>query len=216
MPNVVFSKLRAAGGTLSAFARLISYIRPHLTALISILAVLISMTALSVSIYSTLWAVRGMKAAQRAYLTYQVTVTNGAAVLDSIAKGKDFFMSYQMTITNVGNTPARFITPKIRVMSDPDRPPLMVTFPTNQFDLGPKESRTLPGQALFRQMHRVRQIPGFSTGFNGQIEYVDVFGDPGVWAVCYQLVFESSLTGGFCGSVLQELKITDPAAPPNP
>jgi len=158
----------------------------------------------------------GMKVAQRAYLTYQVNATNAATVVDSVAKDKDFFMTYQITITNMGNTPAVLITPKINVIPDPDRPPLMITFPTNPFDLGPKESRTLTGQALFKHMRHVRQIPGFSTGFSGLIEYKDVFGDSGVNHVCYQLIFENSVSGGFCGSVIQQLEISDRGVHTNP
>ncbi len=100
-----------------------------------------------------------MKVAQRAYLTYQIAVTNGAAVIDSVANDKDFFMTYQITITNMGNTPAELIT--LNVIPDPDRRPLMITFPTTPFDLGPKESPTLTGQALFKHAFHVRQIPGF-------------------------------------------------------
>ena len=100
-----------------------------------------------------------MKVAQRAYLTYQIAVTNGAAVIDSVANDKDFFMTYQITITNMGNTPAELIT--LNVIPDPDRRPLMITFPTTPFDLGPKESTTLTGQALFKHAFHVRQIPGF-------------------------------------------------------
>ena len=84
----------------------------------------------------------------------------------------------------------------------------MGMFPTlNQFDLGPKESRILTGQALFKHVHHVRKTPGFSTGFRGQIEYKDVFGDHRVRTVCYQLVFENTLSGGFCGSVIQQLQV---------
>ena len=209
--NLPFGKLRAAAHkTSAAFARLLSYFRSVP------LAVLISTVALLVSIYSTRYAVLGMKVAQRAYLTYQVAVINGATVIDSVAKDKDFFMTYQITVKNMGNTPAELVTPKINVMPDPDRPPLMITFPTNPFDLGQKESRTLTGQALFKHMRRLRQIPGFSTGFNGQLEYKDVFGDPGVRQVCYQLIFETSLTGGFCGSVIQQLEISDRGVHTNP
>jgi hypothetical protein len=170
-------------------------------------AIFISALSLVVSIYSTRYATFGLKAAQRAYLTYQVAVTNAETVIGSVANDKDFFMTYQITITNVGNTPAELITPKINVVPDPDRPPLMITFPTNQFDLGPKESRTLTGQALFQHVRHVRQIPGFSTGFSGQIEYKDVFGDSRSRSVCYQLVFENTRNGGFCGSVIQQLQV---------
>lgn len=202
--NLLFGKLRAgARKTSAAFSRLLSYFRSVP------LAVLISTVALLVSIYSTRYAVLGMKVAQRAYLTYQVAVNNSATVIDSVAKDKDFFMTYQITITNMGNTPAELITPKINVIPDPDRPPLMITFSTTPFDLGPKESRTLTGQALFKRMRHSRQIPGFSTGFNGQLEYKDVFGDSGVRQVCYQLIFENGLTGGFCGSVIQQLEVSD-------
>ena len=171
-------------------------------------AVLISAIALAVSIYSTRNATLGMKAAQRAYITYQVGVTNAETVIDSVTKDKDFFMTYQVTVTNVGNTPAESIMPRINVVPDPDRPPLMITFPTlTQFDLGPKESRILTGQALFKHVRHIRKAPGFSTGFTGQIEYKDVFGDSGIKPVCYQLVFENALNGGFCGSVIQQLQI---------
>lgn len=206
-----FSEIRAAAEkAFGAAGRLPSYFRP------APLAVLISIIALSVSIYSTHYAVLGMKVAQRAYLTYQITVTNGAAVIDSVAKDKDFFMTYQITITNMGNTPAEQIMPRINVMPDPDRRPLMIIFPANPFDLGPKESRTLTGQAMFKHTFHNRQIPGFSTGLNGQLEYKDVFGDSGVRQVCYQLIFEKGLTGGICGSVFQQLEITDGSAQTNP
>ena len=157
-----------------------------------------------------------MKAAQRAYLTYQIAVTNGATVIDSVAKDKDFFMTYQITITNMGNTPAELITPKLNVIPDPDIRPLMITFPTTPFDLGPKESRTLTGQAMFAHVFHARKIPGFSTGLNGELKYRDVFGDPGSRQVCYQLIFENGLTGGFCGSVIQQLEITDRGVRANP
>jgi hypothetical protein len=172
------------------------------------LAIVIYAFSLLVSIYSTRYATFGLEAAQRAYITYQIAVTNAETVIESVGNDKDFFMTYQITITNVGNTPAELITPKVNVIPDPDRPPRMVTFPTlNQFDLGPKESRTLTGQALFQHVRNVRKIPGFSTGFSGQIEYRDVFGDSRIKPVCYQLIFESTLNGGFCGSVIQQLQI---------
>jgi hypothetical protein len=172
-------------------------------------AVLISVIALGVSVYSTRYSILGMKAAQRAYLTYEVTVTNAETVLDSVSKDKDFFMYFQIKITNMGNTPAQFVTPQIGVIPDPDRIPVMMSFTATQFDIGPKESRTLPGQVLFTHRNNLRKIPGFSTGFNGHIGYKDVFGDSGERAVCYQLVFENSLNGGFCGSIVQQLEITD-------
>lgn len=211
MPSTLFDKLRGAAQEIYAgILRMYSFLRhfPY--------AVLISIFALGVSVFSTRYAIFGMKAAQRAYLTYQIAVTNGAAVIDSVAKDKDFFMTYQITITNMGNTPAELITPKLNVIPDPDRRPLMTTFPTTPFDLGPKESRILTGQAMFKHVFHARQIPGFSTGLNGQLEYKDVFGDPGVRQVCYQLVFEGSLNGGFCGSVIQQLEITDRGVRANP
>ena len=123
-------------------------------------AIVISAIALFVSIYSTRNATLGMKAGQRAYLIYQVAVTNAETVIDSVTKDKDFFMTYQVTVTNVGNTPAESITPRINVVPDPDRVPLMITFPaTNQFDLGPKESRILTGQALFKHVRHIRKAP---------------------------------------------------------
>ena len=37
---------------------------------------------------------------------------------------------------------------------------MVVNFPTlDAFDLGPKESRVLTGQALFKQVHNVRGLP---------------------------------------------------------
>ena len=160
MPSVLSGKLQtAAHSVYTGLARIYLFFRhfPY--------AVLISTVALVVSIYSTRYAVFGMKAAQRAYLTYELTVTNTPTVLDSVEKGKDFFMSFEIKITNMGNTPAQLITPRISAIPDPDRPPLMMTFTTTPFDLGPKESRILPGQVLFKLMRHVRQIPGFSTGF---------------------------------------------------
>ena len=176
--------------------------------LVASISALIAAISLSVSIYSTLNATRGMKAAQRAYITYQVAVTNAEVVINSVAQDKDFFMQYEVTVTNVGNTPAEAITPKINILPDPDRPPLMIQFANEmQFDLGPKESRVLPGQASFQHMRHVRKEPGFSTGFKGEIDYKDVFGDSGKKDICYQLVFGSTLNGGFCGSVIQHLEI---------
>jgi hypothetical protein len=149
-----------------------------------------------------------MKAGQRAYITYQVAVTNADTVLNSIAQDKDFFMQYEVTVANVGNTPAEAITPKITIVPDPVRPPLMIQFANEmQFDLGPKESRVLPGQASFQHINHVRKEAGFATGFRGEINYRDVFGDAGKKGVCYQLVFGATLNGGFCGSVIQHLQI---------
>ena len=69
-------------------------------------AVCISALALVVSVYSTRGDSRGMKVAQRAYITYQVAVTNAETVIDFVTKDKDFFMTYQITVSNVGNTAA--------------------------------------------------------------------------------------------------------------
>ena len=119
-----------------------------------------------------------MKVGQRAYLTYQVVVINGSQVVEDLRADKNFFLTYEVTVTNMGNTPANSIYPKISVVPDPDRIPVMVTFSTREpFDLGPKESRVLTGQALFQHLHKVRTLPGLATGFKGQIEYKDVFGD---------------------------------------
>lgn len=150
-----------------------------------------------------------MKVGQRAYLTYQVAVTNGNEVVEALRTDKDFFLTYQIMITNMGSTPAESIYPKISVVRDPDRTPVMVNFPTlDAFDLGPKESRVLTGQALFKQVHNVRGLPGITTGFTGEIEYKDVFGDSQVKQVCYTfLVSGASPSGGPCGTVMQLLQV---------
>lgn len=150
-----------------------------------------------------------MKVSQRAYLTYLVVVTNGKDVVSSLAADQDFFLNYQVTVTNMGNTPADSIYPKIQVTPDPDRTPVMVNFPTNAaFELGPKESRALPGQALFQHVHHVRGVVGLATGFSGLIEYKDVFGESQLKNVCYQFVVAGdSATGGTCGTVMQRLEI---------
>lgn len=198
--EVIVSNLHKAGLVNRAFRALRSF--PW--------SVLISGIALVVSIYSTRYATLGMKAGQRAYISYQITVDNPEAVIDSVAKDRDFFLAYQVTVTNIGNTPAESVTPKIDVVSDPDRHPVMITFPSlQQFDLGPKESRILKGQALFHHLRNVRKLPGFSTGLSGQIEYKDVFGDSGTKSVCYQLIFQNALNGGFCGDVIQQLEVRE-------
>jgi len=149
-----------------------------------------------------------MKVGQRAYLQYQVSVTNGSQVLEGLRTDKDFFLNYQVTVTNAGNTPADSIVPKINVVPDPDRSPVTITFPTEAFELGQKESRVLSGQALFKHFRNVRGLPGFSSGFTGQIEYGDVFGDSQVKKVCYQfLVSGDSASGGPCGTIMQTLQI---------
>jgi hypothetical protein len=148
-----------------------------------------------------------MKVGQRAYLTYQVAVTNGNEVVEALRNDKDFFLRYQVLVSNMGNTPAESIYPKISVVRDPDRTPIMVTFPSLEaFDLSPKESRVLTGQALFKHFNNVRGLPGLTTGFAGQIEYKDVFDDSQVKRVCYTfLVSGGSATGGLCGSIMQPL-----------
>ena len=92
---------------------------------------------------------------------------------------------------------------------DPDRTPVMITFPTLEaFDLGPKESRILTGQALFHHVRSVCGLTGFSTGFTGRIEYKDVFEESQVKRVCYQfLVLGDSPSGGLWGTVMQMLQI---------
>ena len=184
--------------------------RPHaITVWLGLISPAIALVALLVA-FGSLWtSQRSMKVGQRAYLTYQVSVTNGNLVLEALHADKDFFLTYQVTVSNMGSTPADSIYPKISVAPDPDRTPIMVTFPTQEpFDLGPKESRVLTGQALFRHLHNVRGLPGFSSGFKGQIEYKDVFGDSQVKQVCYQFIVSGdSASGGMCGTVLQMLQI---------
>ena len=118
-------------------------------------------------------------------------------------------MTYQVTVTNMGNTPADLIYPKIHILRDPDRTPVMITFPDLQaFELGPRESRVLTGQALFKHFNNVRQVPGLGTGFTGRIEYKDVFDELRIKNVCYQfLVLGDSASGGMCGTIIQVLDI---------
>lgn len=147
--------------------------------------------------------------AQRAYLTYQVTVTNEDVVREAIRADKDFFLTFQVTVTNMGNTPADSIIPKLKVSLDPDRSPIMITFPNDvAFELGPKESRVLTGQALFARFHNVRGIPGLSTGLTGEIQYKDVFEESRIKTVCYEIIISDlSIKSGLCGTVFQQLGI---------
>src|SRR6267378_91674 len=161
--------------------------KPHpITICLGLVSPSIAIVAVVIAILSLWTNQRAMKVSQRAYLTYQVAVTNGNEVVESLRTDKDFFLNYQIMVTNMGNTPADSIYPKISVVRDPDRTPVMVTFPTlAAFDLGPKESRVLTGQALFKHFNDVRGLPGLTTGFMGQIEYKDVFEDSQVKLVCY-------------------------------
>lgn len=183
--------------------------KPHwITICLGLLSPLIAIVAVWIAIRSLGTSQQSMKVGQRAYLTYQVTVTNGNQVVEALRKDKDFFLTYQVMVTNMGNTPADSIYPKINVVRDPDRTPVMVSFPTlAAFELGPKESRVLTGQALFKHVHNVRGLPGLTTGFTGQIEYKDVFEDSRVKQVCYTfLVSGDSASGGMCGTVMQLLQ----------
>jgi len=92
---------------------------------------------------------------------------------------------------------------------DPDRTAVMVNFPNGvPFELGPKETRVLTGQALFKHFRNVRKIPGLSSGLNGRLKYEDAFGEPQVKQVCYTfLVSDNSASSGMCGTVLQVLQI---------
>jgi hypothetical protein len=183
--------------------------RPHwITICVGLLSTLIAVVAVLIALSSLETSQRSMKVGQRAYLTYQVAVTNGNEIVEALRTDKDFFLTYQVMVTNMGNTPADPIYPKINVVLDPDRTPVMVNFPTlAAFALGPKESRVLTGQALFKHVHNVRGLPGLTTGFAGQIEYKDVFGDSQVKQVCYTfLVSGDSTSGGTCGTVMQLLQ----------
>lgn len=186
--------------------------RPHwITILLGVFSPSIAIVALFVAWGSLRTSERSMKVSQRAYLGYEIAVTNGNQVAEALRADRDFFLYYQVTVTNMGNTPADSISPKLNVLPDPDRPPLMITFPTAAFDLGPKESRVLTGQALFKHMHSIRQLPGFSSGFTGQIEYKDVFGDRQVKEVCYQfLVSGDTPSAGKCGTIIQLWQIKQP------
>jgi hypothetical protein len=184
--------------------------RPHwITICLGLLSPLIAIVAVWIAIRSLGTNQQAMKVGQRAYLTYRVAVINGNEVVEALRKDKDFFLRYQVMVTNMGNTPADSIYPKISVVRDPDRTPVMVTFPTLEtFELGPKESRVLTGQAFFKHFNNVRGLPGLTTGFTGRIEYKDVFEDSQVKSVCYTfLVSGGSATGGMCGTVMQPLQI---------
>jgi len=184
--------------------------RPHwITILIGIFSPSIALVAVGIAVQSLRTSQQSMKVGQRAYLNYQVAVNNGSEIVEKLRSDKDFFLNYQVTVTNLGNTPADSIYPKLNVVPDPDRTPVMVNFPALlSFELGPKESRVLSGQALFKHIHNVRHIPGFTTGFVGQIEYMDVFGDLQVKPVCYSFqVSGGSASDGACGTVLQLWRI---------
>jgi hypothetical protein len=184
--------------------------RPHwITICLGLLSPLIAIVAVWIAIRSLGTNQQAMKVGQRAYLTYQVAVTNSNEVVEALRKDKDFFLRYQVMFTNMGNTPAESIYPKISVVRDPDRTPVMVTFPSLEaFELGPKESRVLTGQALFKHFNNVRGLPGLTTGFTGQIEFKDVFQDSQVKQVCYTfLVSGDSASGGMCGTVMQLLRV---------
>lgn len=180
--------------------------RPHWTTiLIGILSPSIALVAAWIAIQSLKTSQQSMKVGQRAYLNYQVAVTNGNEVVEKLRDDKDFFLNYQVIVTNMGNTPAYSVYPKIKVAVDPDRTPIIIKFPDlDAFDLGPKESRTVTGQALFKHFHNVRRLPGLSTGFTGQLEYKDVFGDSQVKQVCYSFIVSGgAASGGMCGTVMQ-------------
>jgi hypothetical protein len=166
------------------------------------LAALIAFRSLNISQQS-------MKVGQRAYLTYQVAGLNAKEVVDALGADKDFFWNYQVTVSNVGNTPASLITPEISVGIDPDRTAVMVTFPNNvPFELGPKETRVLTGQASFKHFRKHSQNAGLSSGLAGRIKYEDVFGEPQVKQACYTLwVSGDSASSEMCGTVLQMLQI---------
>jgi hypothetical protein len=184
--------------------------KPHwITYCLGLLSLLNAIVAVWIALLSLWTNQRSMKVGQRAYLTYQVAVTNGNEVVEALRKDKDFSLTYQVMITNMGNTPADSIYPKISVVRDPDRTPVIVTFPTLEaFELGPKESRVLTGQALFKHFNNVRGLPGLTTGFTGQIEYKDVFEDSQVKHVCYTfLVSGDSASGGMCGTVMQHFQV---------
>ena len=134
---------------------------------------------------------------------------NAKEVVDALAADKDFFWNYQVTVSNVGNTPASLITPDISVAPDPDRKPVMINFPNLlPFELGPKEARVLTGQALFKHFRNVRKMAGLSSGLSGRIKYEDVFGGPQVKQVCYTFwVSGNAASSGMCGTVLQVLQI---------
>jgi hypothetical protein len=185
--------------------------RPHwITMCLGISPLLVAIVSVGIALQSLSTNRQAMKVAQRAYLTYQVTVTNGSELVEDIRADKDsFFLNYQITVVNMGNTPADSIKPNIAVKLDPDRTPMMVTFPNQvAFELGPKESRILTGQALFGRVRHVRGFPGLATGFTGQIDYKDAFEESHMKQVCYEfVVLGDSGSGGVCGTVLQFLQI---------
>jgi len=149
------------------------------------------------------------KAAQRAYVTYDAKVTNPEEAVAALRMNKDFFLRYQVTVTNSGLTPANSVVPDINFAVDPDWTAIMVTFPNDQsFDLAPKETRTLPGQALFKKFRQVRKFPGVSTGLQGDVEYRDVFKEAQRKDVCFTIeITPVGVSTGVCGTVFQQWSI---------
>ncbi len=183
--------------------------RPHwVTIVIGILSPLIAVVAVGIAMQSLRTSQQSMKVGQRAYLNYQVAVTNADEIVGKLREDKDFFLNYQIVVTNLGNTPAESISPKINVVVDPDRTPVMVNFSPLPFELASKESRVLAGQALFKHIHNVRGLPGLATGFVGQVEYTDVFGDWQAKQVCYTFIVSGGVaSGGMCGTVMQKWQV---------
>ena len=103
--------------------------RPHpITVHLGLVSPAIAIVALLVAFLGWCTSQWSMKVGQRAYLIYQVAVTNGNQVMEALRADKDIFLNYQVTVTNMGNTPADLIYPKISVVPDPHRTPLWSLF----------------------------------------------------------------------------------------
>ena len=181
---------------------------PHwvtiLLGILGLLSPLIAAGALYIAVLSFRNNETAVKVSQRAYLSYEASVTNQDEVLKAIAEDKSFFLRFQIKVNNQGNTPAE-ITPKINIQPDPDWIPFMITFPNDlPFDLGPKESRVLFGQVMFSHTNHKRAAPGVATGFTGQIEFKDVFDETRKKDVCYSwAILNGGVLSGLCGTVFQ-------------
>src|SRR6266403_1655562 len=70
--------------------------KPHrITIRIGILSPAIAVIATIIALLSFWNSQRSMKVGQRAYLTYQVVVSNGREVVEALHADKDFFLNYQ-------------------------------------------------------------------------------------------------------------------------
>jgi hypothetical protein len=149
------------------------------------------------------------KAAQRAYLTYEAKVTNPGDAVSAVRATKDFFLQYEVRVSNSGLTPAFSVVPKVNFRVDADWTAVMITFPNEQpFELAPKESRLLSGQALFTKFRQIRKLPGITTGLQGSFEFQDIFKERQHKDVCFTIdISNTGLSSGTCGTVFQQWTI---------